>query len=413
MRMSPRQAVTDIFSTFLQFEAEGLQGWVADSKLRRSMQKQLLGPLEHPLEHPLESQAQAARWEGDTWALYWHRYWQAGGAEQRRCQAHLAAYLQEACYWAAGQALPRVVSLRYSLADCFQLAIAEVPKILQAFVPHQAASLKTYGRVAFGNIIRDALRREREIDICSDWSLLLKVSRKRLQAALQNGGLAADVIAQYLGAWQCFETAYLQSPPTAMRQRRAPDRVLWQAVATLYNQNPSFPNQPPETLEKWLTTSAQRVRADLYPSVTSLNTPRASEGPGELQDDLPADQSASLLEGLIGQEEQADRQAQQQQVHHRLATALEQLDAMAVQLMDLYYGQHRTQQQIAQQLDLQQYTVSRRLAKARTALLLALAQWSQDTLHIAPSSTVMTSISAILEEWLEDFYSPHNQPKTD
>jgi RNA polymerase sigma factor (sigma-70 family) len=405
MRMSPRQALTDIFSTFLQLEAGGVRGWVTDSRLRRHIQNRLAQP-------------QAARWDADGWALHWHHDWHhpleadvaVDGGAPRRAQAHLTAYLQEACYWAAQNALPRVVSLRYSLADCFQLAIADVPKILQAFSPHQAASLKTYGRVAFGNIIRDALRKEREIDICSDWSLLLKVSRKRLQAALLNAGLAEATVAQYLWAWQCFEAAYLQAKPAALRQRQAPDRALWQTVATLYNQTPpSGPTQSPETLEKWLTACAQRVRADLYPNVTSLNVTRSREGSGELQDDLPADQSASLLEGLIGQEEQADRQAQHQQIHQLLTTALGQLDETAVKLMECYYRQHLTQQQIAQQLEIQQYTVSRRLSKARTALLLALSQWSQATLHIAPSSAVMTHISAVLEEWLEDFYSPHNQ----
>ena len=71
----------------------------------------------------------------------------------------------------------------------------------------------------------------------------------------------------------------------------------------------------------------------------------------------------------------------------------------------MYYTQQLNQQQIAQQLEIQQYTVSRRLSKARQSLLLALAQWSQNTLHISLTSDVLKDTSAVLEEWLKTHYS--------
>jgi len=62
-----------------------------------------------------------------------------------------------------------------------------------------------------------------------------------------------------------------------------------------------------------------------------------------------------------------------------------------------------TQQQIALQLQMKQYTVSRRLTKSRETLQ-ALAQWSQQTLHISLSSNVLKNISAVLE-LLQNYYS--------
>jgi hypothetical protein len=55
---------------------------------------------------------------------------------------------------------------------------------------------------------------------------------------------------------------------------------------------------------------------------------------------------------------------------------------------------------------MKQYTISRRLTKARETLLLALAQWSRDTLHITLTSDVLKDTSTVLEEWLQTHYSP-------
>jgi RNA polymerase sigma factor (sigma-70 family) len=301
-----------------------------------------------------------------------------------------------------------MANLRYGLEDCFQMAIVEVPKILNAFSPSPIASLKTYSRVAFSNILRDALRQHREIDICSDWSLLLKISRKRLQTSLQNIGLSRDTIVEYLRAWACFESAYRSQKSNEVRQRKAPDRSFWQQVSALYNSdNVNHPNQTvtPEKIEKWLTTTAKQVRSDLYPNVTSLNLPRSNQMTGtvrEIQDELPSAAPESLLDGLILKEEQDDRRSQQQQINQILMTAITQHHEK--ELLDLYYHQQLTQQQIAQQLNVQQYTVSRRLTKARTELLKILSQWSQETLHISPTSNVLKDISAVLEEWLLEYY---------
>ncbi|NJR52251.1 MAG: sigma-70 family RNA polymerase sigma factor [Leptolyngbyaceae cyanobacterium CSU_1_3] len=384
--MRPRQNVSDIFSTFLQWAGDAFGGWAIDTRLRRSMQSCLDRVADANVEN--------------FWALYWHRCWQEGQPSTLKtlAEGHLSAYLQESCYWSAQKTIARLTNSQFSQSDCFQAAIVEVPKILKACNPDQRASLKTYANTAFGNIIRDYLRQRREIDFCNDWGLLLKLSRKRLIESLEHAGMNAETIDSYVAAWTCFTAIYIPTKSPGLRQSSPPDRDTWNTIATLYNRK--NPSATPETLERWLIFCAHRSRAYLYPAVTSLNLPKSLEQSGERQDDL-SDPAPDLLTELIAQEEAHDRQTQQDQINTILVESLDRLDPSAQELLSLYYRSGLTQQQIAQRLNIPQYTVSRRLSKARETLLLALTRWSQETLHISPTSNVVKHISTVLEEWLE------------
>lgn len=397
--MRPRQSIIDIFATFLQFEADRFRGWIIDPKLRRSMQ--------NCMEQLPEAQASE-----NFWALYWHKRWKTQPTSL--VEAHLSAYLQETCYWSIQQIIPRSAHPPGTLSDYFQLAIAQVAKILKSCDPDQSATLKTYSRVAFGNIVRDALRQQQQIDLCNEWGLLLKISRKRLHESLQSAGLTDQTIARYLLAWTCFEAGYVLNNSGGIRKIQRPNRATWDAIANLYNTQRQTELNPPgeectrETLEKWLLYCANQARSHLYPKVTSLNAPKLGQEAGELLDDVPDTATESLLANAIAQEETETRQTQQTQLNTVLTSALEQLDAEAKALMQLYYRQGLTQQQIAQQLEMKQYTVSRRLSKARESLLLALTRWSKETLHISTTSNVVKHISTVLEEWLQDYYGNLN-----
>ncbi|MBD2020862.1 sigma-70 family RNA polymerase sigma factor [Leptolyngbya sp. FACHB-36] len=395
--MRARHALTEVFSSFLQFEADRVSGWIADPRLRRSMQTCL---------SQTDAQTSGRFTEERFWERYWHKHWQA--QSNKLAEAHLSAYLQETCYWAAHKTLPRITSSQYKLSDCFQLAIAEVPRILKACDPAQSASLKTYSSVAFGNVIRDVLRQRQEIDFCNDWSLLLKLSRKRLQEALQHAGLDPDTIARYLLAWNCFETSYIRSKSMQTRSLKQPDAETWTAIATLYNTQRRSLDAPstdcrPETLEKWLLFCSNQARRYLYPQVASLNMPKLGQDSGELQDDL-SNADESLLANLIAAEESDTRRQQHAEIGAVLTAALANLDTQAQMLIQRYYQHGYTQQQIAQELGIPQYTVSRRLSKAREGLLLAITRWSEDTLHTTPTSSVIKHISHILDEWLQSHY---------
>jgi RNA polymerase sigma factor (sigma-70 family) len=188
-----------------------------------------------------------------------------------------------------------------------------------------------------------------------------------------------------------------------------PTDAVWQAIAQLYNKERSQLPVPgaecsPATLEKWMQDCVKAIRLYLYPALTSINAPRAGQDSGELIDTLAEDQHNSLLADLIAEEEQQVRQHQQTQVNQILSAALATLDPQVQQLLELYYAEGLTQQEMAKRLDMKQYTISRRFSKAREALLRSLAQWSQETLHVVPTSDVLNHMSTVLDEWLATYH---------
>ncbi|PSB17047.1 group 3/4 sigma-70 RNA polymerase sigma factor [Phormidesmis priestleyi ULC007] len=390
--MHARHSITDLFSTFLQFESNVATCWSVDAKLQRSIKQQIQN----------RPEAEPAFWE-----RFWHQCAQAEAEEPRSLAiGHLSAYLQEACYWSVQKVIQ---SQRASqIADFFQIAIASVPKILKACEVSGRATLKTYASTAFGNVVRDWLRQRREIDLCNEWGLLLKLSRKRLIEVLQQEGLSRMRIDQLVLAWQCFEASYKPAKTPGLRRSTAPDSETWQVMVDRYNhaRSPEWTMTTAVELERWLLYCASRVRNSLYPSVASLNAPRGDRESSELQDNLVND-SNSLLETLIVEEENQQRQTQHSEIAQVLVDGIASLDATTQKLLALYYQQQLTQQQIAKQLEIQQYTVSRKLTKTRETLLLKLVRWSQD-LHISVSSNVINVMGAELDEWLQHYYANHD-----
>lgn len=392
--MISRQAITEIFSTFVQFADDRFSHWAADGQLRRNITQRLSNVV----------QGTAAASES-FWVLYWHKRWQR--QVEPLATGHLAAYLQEACYWSAQQAMQNLASSQVKLSDCFQSAIFELPKILKDYNSSQGASLKTYANLRFRNAIRDRLRQQRETDCRTDWGLLRKLSQKRLVEVLQQAGLSIEAIARYRLAWTCFKVYCAPTDAPATRQLTQPDRTMWNAITTLYNvqcqQQPTIAPAKPEELEQWLKFCAKHARSALYPTTTSLNL-ESTSGSGELQDTLADEEDNSPIANLILIEELQERQNRRTQISEILTTALKQLNPQVQTLLQRYYRDGRTQQQIAAELETKQYTVSRRLSSAKETLLLALARWSQELLHISLTSTAVKDMSVVLEEWLQTHY---------
>ena len=385
--MRSRQGTLETFSTFLQFESDRAASWATDARLQRSMQRSLQGA----------SQSESLNF----WALYWFKLWQE--SHHRLSIDHLSAYLQESCYWAAQRTLLNFAAVQYTLPDCFQVAIAKVEKILQNFNPEQGFGLQNYASAIFSSTIRDTLRQRREVDICTNWALLRKVSQKRLNEALKNAGLSPEVIQAHILAWSCFKTLYIPTQETATRKLPRPDDQTWAAIAALYHSE-SRQTVTPETLEKWLITCANAARNYLNPSVVSINTPKSGQDSGELLDDVPESQRDSLLSDLIEEEEAQTRKDQREQINQVLERAIAGLDPELQSILQLYYAENCTQQQMAERLNIKQYTISRRLTKAREQLVKKLAIWSQETLHISLTPDLLQTMSAVLDDWFTQHY---------
>jgi RNA polymerase sigma factor (sigma-70 family) len=200
---------------------------------------------------------------------------------------------------------------------------------------------------------------------------------------------------------------YAPEQPTGTRRLPKPDEATWKRISQLYNLQRhtqlSVPGKEssPEIIEKLLVTCAKAVRSYLYPNMISINTATNADT-GELQDIFPQFQQESLLTQMIAVEEKNERQLQRE--------AISELDWEAQKIIQLYYSQELTQQQIGKELEIKQYTVSRKLSKTKDTLLIKLATWCQESMHISLNSSVLDYISTILEEWLQNHYSSNSIP---
>ncbi len=397
--MLPRQDIVQTFSTFIQFDYDRFSSWATDSRLRRSM---------------MQCVAKISQENSENfWALYWHKIWQE--QPQGLAKNHLAAYLQEVCFWSAQKTITGFSSSQYGVADCFQVAIAGIDKVLKGFDNEKGFNLKSYASITFSNLIRELLRQKREIDICSDWSLLRKLSQKRLTEALETAGLSADVIQSYILAWNCLKTIYVPERASSTRKLPKPERETWTQIAELYNQERLKTLQSPgaqatpESLEKAMLGCVKAARAYLFPNVTSINRPKPGYDSGEIVDSLVGEVDDSLLtEMIVGQEAQ-QRIQQQTDINQFLTAAIKALKSEDQKLLELYYAQQLKQADIAKELGTQQYNVSRKLSRVRKSLLKSLAQWSKETMHISLTSDVLKGISSLLEEWLAGYYNDSNR----
>ncbi|MBO3458559.1 sigma-70 family RNA polymerase sigma factor [Aetokthonos hydrillicola Thurmond2011] len=388
--MQPRTSIVETFSTFLDFSGDSLCGWTTNTRLRRNIQNVIdLTPQET---------------SENFWVLYWY-YLLQNPELGKQAKQHLIAYLQEPCYWIAQKISASFPCSQYRIADFFQIAIAQVDQVLKGFNPKSNFVLKNYATIIFSNIISDTLRQSHEVDICTDWGLLRKVSQKRLVEAMYIAGLSPETINAYVTAWKCFKSLYVPSIANHTRRLSPPDCQTWEAIATAYkSQTQTFVE--PQVLKNWLLNCAKTVRTYLYPNLTSLNSPVGPEESSDWLDFLPTNEHDSPLTQIIAQEEQQTRCYQQSEINAVLVAAVDQLEPEIQEMLQLYYAQKLTQQQIATKLQLQQYTVSRRLTKTRELLLKSLARWGQEKLHISVTSDILKSVSAVMEEWLETYYNP-------
>ncbi|MDJ0695571.1 sigma-70 family RNA polymerase sigma factor [Mastigocoleus sp. MO_188.B34] len=402
--MHPRNSIVKIFSTFLQFDADSFSGWATDARLRRSIQNCI------DKNSQIANGSDELAEQENFWANYWYRIWQKNSA--RLAKSHLSAYLQETCYWIAHRTVQSFASSQYKLSDCFQVAIASVDKVLKGFNPERSSGFKAYAKAIFSSAIRDTLRQRHEVDICSTWGLLRKVSQKRLSESLINSGLSPEVVNNHIMAWNSFKKLYVPQPGKPTRQLQKPDPETLKAIAEDYNSQIQFlqikasqtqSQIDPQTLENWLLRCAVSVRNYLYPNITSANTPTGEGDTTEYLDYIP-DERDLFISQMIDKEEEENRKYQQSEVSGVLKAAIEGLNQQTQEILVLYYSQGLTQQQIAQELQIKQYTISRRLTKAKEVLIRSLSQWSQENLHISVNSDLLKTNSTVIEEWLEQHY---------
>lgn len=395
--MRSRQGITELFATFLQFDADREIGWATDARLRRNITNR-----QQKLSKP-ESE--------DFWVSYWYKEWLS--QTQNLASGHLTAYLQEVCYWAAYYTATNFTSAQYTLSDCFQAIATKTDKVLQGFKPDMGFNIKNYASAIFSSELKELLRQQKEVDISTDWRLLRKVTQKRLVESLENAGLNSHIIERYILVWKSYQALYAPRKEKGTRKLATPSDAVWQSIAQLYNQqrnqlSQSGPECDGKTAEQMMVAAAKAIRAYLYPNMASLNATTGDNG-GEFQDILPQLREDSLLSQIEVEEEIQERKSQQSKISDVLIAAISELDEQGQNIIKYYYQGDLKQSEIAKKLGVKQYTVSRKLSKYKEQLLIKLATWTKESMHISLDSSVLDYMSTVLEEWLHNYYKPQAQ----
>lgn len=392
--MRSRENINDLFCSFVNLEQDSFKSWTCDHKLSRNLDRVLRENLSnHNMENFL--------------SVYFHKNWIANSC--KLSQHHLVAYLQEPCYWAAWKTYTKISDHKFKVSDCFQMAMGQVHIVLNGFDPSHGSKLKHYASIAFRSLLINTLRNQHEVDLCSDWALLRKISQRRLETTLTEVGFHKNQIDEHILAWTCFNNVFSPTKNTGIRQLSEPDPSTWQQITDLYNRQrhqaleANSPAYTPSQLQNRLEKCTKLLRESFCPTLGSLNIPKSNQADKEVIEDLP-DTSQSFLNEMIEVEEKQDRQQQSTKLKTFLTEALVKLPPELGEVLIMYYGKRLTQTEIAKKLNTKQYKISRLLNKARETLLKALGKWGRDELALTINTEVMVQLDKVLEEWLENHY---------
>jgi RNA polymerase sigma factor (sigma-70 family) len=394
--MRSRDTNLDQFSTFAFLDRDRVRHWLPEPRLRRNMRKYLT-----------DAQVPDEGLPDSTWAIYWYKIWQVQQEVPPEpnpniaiAQQYLDAYFQEVCYWTAQKTALHFPQLKFTLADYFQINSGETARVLKSFNPQFGSPLKGYASIVLTHLLKDHLRQRRALDVCSDVSLLRKMSHRRITEILTASGVTSNDLEEYRFAWVCFKTIVVpgDGPISGTDKGHKPAQSLWTAVADLYNSkrhrqlSPAAPEITAEQLEARLIKVTRWSRAYLYPTTPNQTQPSQEKG---------AD-SAPLATAILDAAIEADQGCQQQrsQFQTTLIRSLNQLDGMSQEILRMFYQDRLSQQELALNMKLSQPALSRRLKQAEAVLLTKLLA----SLNKYPEPSELRHISVAMQECLESHY---------
>jgi RNA polymerase sigma factor (sigma-70 family) len=235
--------------------------------------------------------------------------------------------------------------------------------------------LESYARYRFWTLLRDKLRKFRIIRICTDWALLRGLDKKCLTAHLRRCGYGNN-IETYVFALESFHEGYQLRQNTQIRALQEPDEKTWEKIAQIYRNKSSSQCELKE-IQKLLSDCVRCVR-DIY-----------------------EDSSLKIFELKKRMDEYNEEQSK---IEAFLVKLLESFDSEKQNILWLYYSQNSTQNKISKELDIPQYSVSRRLREVRKLLLKNLAIWSRDEMQINLNQDILNQLNILINEWLANYY---------
>lgn len=336
------------------------------------------------------------------------RLWEPVNKKQLGLE-HLAAFLEERCYWAA-----KTLSTDYNLESwekCLYTARTLIfnplkfQDILTRYNPGQT-NLNTYVQEALVKHIKCETAQNR----FSQWRLLYKKSDKELREALQTIGRMEPNISQFVFARKYFKQIYLMDKIQISGRKLgekwpAPDEDNFQKAAQCYNAEKLMSSAPHEVAIS-IDVTASQIKEWMQICIAALNNypqsilPKFSlEALQNCGREVASDDDSDALE-IEGHslwttaETGKELHFLQNKTSSILAKEITALKLEYQKILFLYYGFGINQKQLADTLGINQSTISRYLTKSTVNLLDSLAEISQ------PQGWVKHYIS----QWLKQNY---------
>lgn len=326
---------------------------------------------------------------------------------------HLAAYLEEPCYWAAKRISAKIRIPKLSENEVFAEAFStgrlytnNLEAIAAKFKSYDKtkAGLKKFSEIWLYGVIIDELYKKYNIGKYSDWGLLKNASKTLWQEALSNLGLNETKIAIYTLAWQCFKDTCFQNTGATSTKRKItrPNQLQIEEIVNLYNRRRLensliFKDLSPKELELVMEHCIKALRKQ--EKAQSILNCAESLSNFDL-DSSETEKPKLIIKASVFEQQTLTSKSKglpftKEQLYSFLLEEFQKLKDSEKNILTLAYGLALQQTEIGKSLGEQQYNISRQLKAISKAIALGIVK------RVKASNT--PTVKDFVEEWLEDF----------
>ena len=323
---------------------------------------------------------------------YWAKHWlkqNLQNNENSLARGHLAAYLEEVCYWTILKISPILSVYNLRKVDGFLMAreaAVNVKKIFKTY-DFKTSAVKTYAQIRIRGEVLHTLGRGREGDKYSWPALLRNTGKKPLEKALKNAGIKEPEYTRCCLAFQCFKDKYVPTRKKGSQKLQPPAPKQLEEIALFYRQcHPKKEVITGGKIQELLDTCVRVLKETSTRRFTSL-------------DDLDLEREDFAETNNYDEPSAPD---EWEQVNSVLVEAFQKLTKTEKQMLELVLGLNINQGDLAPFFGYkEQYEVSREIKRKRKELLKAFGKWSEENFGIKLSSQKLGNLDKIVKEWLE------------
>lgn len=395
--MKERHTLIEKFSTFAMVEERNgslvVTSWVWEPQLRRHMDKMVAANPGAPEKF---------------WGLYWLK--EALSLPEPLpdplppdppAKWHLAAYLEEVCYWTSIKICQEFSDKGYNPADCFQMArnLASNPAKLFATYDSRLSGVQTYAQMRLKSYMLEDLRRGREAEKYSDWALLRSLTPTALEKALENYGLKEAQIPPYRLAWQCFNKIYTPTKAEGTRKLQPPTPAQWETIVNRYNQLGESAKLAAtvrvKDLQNLLNTVVQAVRCK------SQNSPVSARSIDDVDPSKPVPESLLYNDSS----EESNPKVEWEQVNSILSQSFQSLPDEIRTMFELWLGLDFNQKEVGDLFGWAPDKFSKQMKKHGKSLLQGLLKEldkCEADSHLSRNSQEIDKKGKVMQEWIKE-----------